>query len=270
MAGPFLIIDGYNLLHAAGMARADYGPGDLHRCRTRLLTYLREKLSPDEARRTTIVFDARDPPVGFPSRLTFAGLRVIFASPTGDADIVIEELIAEHSSPKRVRLISSDHRLQVAARRRRALFDDSETFVNELSRRQVTPRAARHVRDPIPDMKTMGLSEDETAHWLKTFGDVPEVEELSRKQLPEPIVPAKGAAPPASGKAAVQATGKAPDKATSAADDDMAHWLATFGEMPEIKQLSQQRQISQDDVNSWVKEIEEEEKGRGRRGGRQR
>ena len=29
-----LVIDGYNLMHAAGLARATYGPGDLERCHT--------------------------------------------------------------------------------------------------------------------------------------------------------------------------------------------------------------------------------------------
>src|SRR5690349_20885382 len=45
MSAGILLIDGYNLLHAAGMAQHDYGPGDLLRCRTRLLKWLLEKLS---------------------------------------------------------------------------------------------------------------------------------------------------------------------------------------------------------------------------------
>jgi len=62
MAQKFLIIDGYNLMHAAGMARERYGPGDLERCRERLLRFLHSRLTAEERKRTTIVFDAWDPP----------------------------------------------------------------------------------------------------------------------------------------------------------------------------------------------------------------
>ena len=33
---PYHLIDGYNLLHAAGLAREKYGPGDLERALARL------------------------------------------------------------------------------------------------------------------------------------------------------------------------------------------------------------------------------------------
>ena len=62
MATPFHIIDGYNLLHAAGLGRPTYGPGDLERCRNRLLSFLRTHLRAAERARTTVVFDARDAP----------------------------------------------------------------------------------------------------------------------------------------------------------------------------------------------------------------
>ena len=59
MPARFLLIDGYNLLYAAGMGRATYGPGDLQRSRAQLLRYLFSKLTPAEIARTTIIFDAR-------------------------------------------------------------------------------------------------------------------------------------------------------------------------------------------------------------------
>src|SRR5437868_5530965 len=100
MPARFLLIDGYNLLHAAGMGRSEYGPGDLQRCRERLLRYLAGKLSAAEIARATVVFDARDPPPDRPSRQTVRGIKVVFANPGGDADVVIQDWLSHHSSPK--------------------------------------------------------------------------------------------------------------------------------------------------------------------------
>ncbi len=59
---PYLMIDGYNLLHAAGLARRRYGPGQLERCRAQLLAWLAKHLTDGERERTTVVFDAAEAP----------------------------------------------------------------------------------------------------------------------------------------------------------------------------------------------------------------
>ena len=46
------LFDGYNLLHAAGLARANYGPGDLERARTALLLKVSDGL--DDADREPV------------------------------------------------------------------------------------------------------------------------------------------------------------------------------------------------------------------------
>lgn len=185
MARPFLIIDGYNLMHAAGMARLRYGPGDLERCRTRFLNYLIGRLTPGELARTSVIFDAGDAPPGMPRRTTLKDMQVFFADPGGDADTLIEELIADHSAPRQIRLISSDHRLQKAARKRRAGFVDSEVFATELERRSPAPGArgaGRSGRRPLADAKRGGqTSPEETEEWLKVFGDIPEAADLDRE-----------------------------------------------------------------------------------------
>ena len=56
MAAPFHIIDGYNLLHAAGLGRPTYGPGDLQRVRNRLLSHLRTHLAAAERAGCTRVY----------------------------------------------------------------------------------------------------------------------------------------------------------------------------------------------------------------------
>ncbi len=136
MSAGILLIDGYNLMHAAGMAQHDYKPGELLKCRTQLLRYLLGKLSAAEIRGTTIVFDARDPPPDRPAQVVVSGLKVLFANPGGDADVVIQEWLARHPSPRRVTLVSSDRVLQRAARGCRSKFIGSDEFLHEMERRR--------------------------------------------------------------------------------------------------------------------------------------
>jgi predicted RNA-binding protein with PIN domain len=171
MTEVFLLIDGYNLLYAAGLGQADYAPGELLRARRRLLRYLVRRLRSHELRRTTVVFDARHPPEGFPHTSMLCGMRVLFATPDGDADAVIEDLIDRHSAPRRLTLVSSDHRLQQAARRRRAAFLDSDAFVDDLERRAATAHEAES--EEADDPKETGeLSPGELAHWESVFGTI--------------------------------------------------------------------------------------------------
>lgn len=169
MPARFLLIDGYNLLYAAGMGRATYGPGDLQRCRGRLLRYLFAKLSPAETSRATVIFDARHPPPDLPSQQTISGLKVMFANPGGDADVAITNFLDHHSAPRQLTLVSSDHQLQRAARRCGSKFVDSDVFFEQLEHRhRRTPKAAQF--DPKEDGK---LSPAQVAYWMKIFGDIP-------------------------------------------------------------------------------------------------
>jgi hypothetical protein len=181
MAEPFLIIDGYNLMHAAGMTRRRYGPGDFQRCRRRFLAFLARHLSPAERERATVVFDAIEAPAGLSRTSTLEGMSVVFAQPGGDADTLIEELIAKHSAPRQIQLVSSDHRLQKAARRRRAQFVDSERFIARLHQRGEAGRPAQDspaVNAQSPEKFSGPLSDAETSEWLEVFGDIPEAAEL--------------------------------------------------------------------------------------------
>ncbi len=94
-----LLIDGYNLLNAAGILGRGRGPGSLERARQALLNTLVESLPPDEVPRTTVVFDASDSPWGVAKQMEHRGIAVKFAAKDADADTVIEELIAADSAP---------------------------------------------------------------------------------------------------------------------------------------------------------------------------
>ncbi len=88
-----------------------------------MLNFLAESLSAEEIPRTIVVFDAHDAPPGLPGTMDHRGLTVRFAVGYEDADSLIEELIRSDSTPRKLVVVSSDHRLQRAARRRRAPGD---------------------------------------------------------------------------------------------------------------------------------------------------
>jgi len=142
-----VLIDGYNLLYAAGLAKTKYAPGELDRRRARLLAKLKDLLDPAQLPRTTVVFDARiNPPPDRPDPPS-GPMTIIFAPSDREADDVVEELLAKHSSPQQVLVVSSDHRLHKAARRRGATAVDSDEFLDELE-------VDQHVRATNPPPAT--------------------------------------------------------------------------------------------------------------------
>ena len=186
MASTDLLIDGYNLLHAAGLGRSHYGPGDLQRARQALLRRLFELLTPDEIARTAVVFDARQPPPHLPPHWYIHGLRVVYARPHGDADLLLEELIDGHSHPKRLTVVSSDHRLHRAAKSRRAVATDSDEFLAFLEHRR-RPTTEVHLPVPAQTKPTADVAATELAYWMSVFGDV-RVADLLDPQRPTPAV----------------------------------------------------------------------------------
>lgn len=182
---PFRIIDGYNLMHAAGFARQRYGPGDLERCRNRFLKRLAAVLNEAERQRTTVVFDARDPHIDGPRETTLDGIRIVFAHHSSDADEAIETLIRQHSAPRQIELISTDRRLQTAARRRRGTAIDSEAFARRIEAAATPLRAeSDDSSDESDSPEPEEISESEREHWLKVFGDIPDVKSSEVRRDP--------------------------------------------------------------------------------------
>lgn len=200
MATPYLIIDGYNVMHAAGLARPNYGPGDLERCRHRLLRLLVTFLTPKERDRAKVVFDAWDAPEGLPNRMKFEGLQVRFADPGHDADSLIEELILAHSAPRQIIVVSGDRRLQKAAHRRKAKFIGSLSFLDE-----IVQRSPQHDRDEAPldpHPKYEGeLTSGELEHWMNLFEDVEKFAEKEQEKLAQQVERERAAAEEAEQKA---------------------------------------------------------------------
>jgi hypothetical protein len=168
-----LLIDGYNLLHASGILGRGTGPGGLERSRLALLNFVAEAVDAKELARTTVVFDAAGAPPGLPRTLVHRGLTVRFAAQYESADELIEELIRADSSPRRLTVVSSDHRLHRAARRRQAKPIDAERWYADMLRL----RQRRHRTKPTE--QTDATSEpNDVEYWLKQFTDAPADDEI--------------------------------------------------------------------------------------------
>ena len=144
-----LIIDGYNLLHASGVFGKDRGPRGFEQSRIALLDLLLDLLG-DEARQTIVVFDAARAPDGLPGRCTHGPIRVWYAREYPDADSLIEELVEHDTAPHALVVVSSDRRLQAAARRRRADAIGSDEWLAERRERRRASREPGDTKPPEP------------------------------------------------------------------------------------------------------------------------
>lgn len=173
-----VIIDGYNFMNIVGIIGRGVGPGSLERARLAMLNLLAESLDPKDIAGTTVVFDASDSPPGLPCTVEHRGLTVRFASQYPDADSLIEELIGQSSAPRRLTVVSNDHRIQRAARRRRATAMDCEVWYTGVlarrHRRVHRQTAGLSARPPVP------LLEEDVAYWMRQFGGEAALEDLLR------------------------------------------------------------------------------------------
>jgi uncharacterized protein len=162
-----ILIDGYNLLNVSGVPVRVRGGATLEKARLALLNFLAESLDPEDVPKTVVVFDAHDPPWGLPRETQHRGLSVRFAAREEDADSLIEELILADHSPRQLTVVSSDHRIQRAAKRRRARAVDSDVWYAETLRaRQERLKSAAEgpERPPVP------LLEEQVEYWMREFG----------------------------------------------------------------------------------------------------
>lgn len=164
------IIDGYNLIFTCGIEGKTRSPQSLEKARARLISIVASRSQKQERTATTIVFDAKR----LPSKETSAdsivdGIRILYAVDHEDADSLIEELIAHHSTPKKLVVVSSDHRLQTAATRRKATGIDSDVWYDRL--------LSSGIKQPQPgssscDAKQQSIQSLESINWIQEFGEI--------------------------------------------------------------------------------------------------
>ncbi len=177
-----LLIDGYNVIYTAGVPGHGVNVGMVERGRLGLLKLLVEALQPAELAQTVVVFDARGAEPGLPREFEYCGIRVRFAPRPLTADEVIEELLRDESAPDRLTVVSSDRRVQHAARRHKAKAIDSQSWYESLRARQTRRRAK-----PRPEVvkPTEPLSDAEVARWLAEFGGEESLEKVLSDQPPQ-------------------------------------------------------------------------------------
>ncbi len=171
-----LLIDGYNLLHVTAFFGEGRGQGTFQHAREALLRFLAASLTENERTNTTVVFDAAGAPPGLPSSIRVEDISVRYAAGYPDADSLIEELIQSENAPRSLLVVSSDHRIQRAARRRRAKAIDSDRWYSELWQRRVTSRSTQQMA--FPEKPLGELSPAEIAYWVSAFS-TPDVKEKS-------------------------------------------------------------------------------------------
>jgi len=170
----WLLIDGYNIVSPTAPPR---NPGEywLHRERMLLIKRLAEHLELAARERTCVVFDAADPPPDQPSHFWISGIEVRFAVDHPEADDLLEELIAAHSAPKSLAVVSSDQRIQTAARRRGSLALDSQSWFDRLLDGKVilavSPRSgAGQGGEADAADKPQQTHPEDVQQWLREFG----------------------------------------------------------------------------------------------------
>jgi predicted RNA-binding protein with PIN domain len=159
------LIDGYNLLHAIGLLCGKVGPHGLEKARLALLGRLCGDHGAD-ANAVTVVFDASRAAPGAVAEEEYRGLHIRYAL-EGEADEVIEALIQRESTPRQLIVVSDDHRIQLAGRRRHCRALGCLDYLEEMENR----RRSRPAR-PEAIGKPQGVSDEETEHWLREFADL--------------------------------------------------------------------------------------------------
>jgi predicted RNA-binding protein with PIN domain len=155
------LIDGYNLLHKLGLLPHKAGPHGLLHARRKLLDRLADGAG-KEAETITVIFDGAGARPGLPDHEDYRQLHVRYAT-ADTADGLIEELVHAESAPHTLTVISDDHRVRDAARRRGCIVIACLDFYDGLGKHAPDPEA------PEPSLRPDHLSPEETQRWLEEF-----------------------------------------------------------------------------------------------------
>jgi uncharacterized protein len=160
------LIDGYNLLHALGLARKNGGRAAWDRARRALLDWLADRHGP-AAGAVAVIFDAQNS-LGGVVEESHRGLRVL-RDRGRTADDMIEDLLRDEKSPETLTVVSNDGRVRDAARRRGAAVRKCSEYLDEL----LGPKTSSTSAQP-PDQageKDVRPTPDERARWERAFGE---------------------------------------------------------------------------------------------------
>ena len=130
-----------------------------------MLVFLATAIEPKWRKLTVVVFDASQAPPGLPREMRQSEMTIRFAPRKTTADDLLEDLIAEEREPKLLLVVSSDHRVQRAARQRGAEYIDSEVWYSQQVQRLKTQAESGQPTNREQPQQ----SPAEIADWLKKF-----------------------------------------------------------------------------------------------------
>jgi predicted RNA-binding protein with PIN domain len=122
------LIDGYNLMFAAGLVSRTTPAAHFDRARTRFLDWLADGAKARAELR--VVFDAQQAPAAS-RESAHRGVRVRFAF-RQTADDLIEQMLATEPRPELLAVVSNDSRVREAARRAGSAVTSCEEFMDWL------------------------------------------------------------------------------------------------------------------------------------------
>jgi hypothetical protein len=117
-------------------------------------------------------------------------------------------------------VVSSDHRLHKAARRRKARVRDSDKFLDAC---EAAERRASQADEPPEERSSAKLSPEEVAAWVREFGNVDLAELRSAPQAPS----GEDSAPP-------QPPGTIPTRPPPATPDELAFWQKRLADVLDV------------------------------------
>lgn len=157
-----VLVDGNNLLFVAmGIGESDIELGKRRLCRS-LMTWAAQVCE-----QVCVVFDWQEPDEGPTYIWGDRNVEVVFSGRNAPADAVLLERIRANTAPKRLLVVSSDHEIQQAARRRRARVASSAEF---WSRMLTDLRSVLSSRSIEPPEKESGIPREDVDFWLRELG----------------------------------------------------------------------------------------------------
>lgn len=159
------LVDGYNLMYAAGAAPPPGGPrAAFDAARERFLLWLNGTPAVRGTSETVrLVFDAQNSTRDLGS--TTRGRLLVTFSFGQTADDLIEALLAVERHPQTVGVVSNDGRVQASARRRGCPVLTCEAFLDWLREPPATDG-----RVAAADEKAVAMTPDELAALMRVFG----------------------------------------------------------------------------------------------------
>jgi len=163
---PLVLIDGYNLWWNTGETGPQNNDGSLQGARESLIQWLLNTLAEDLIKKTVLVFDAKRPPANRGFLFDRQGLTVHFAVGYPDADTLMECYIQQHHAPRNLTVVSSDHRIQRAAKRKRATAVNADHWARHIQHQFQTSNS----NQPEHSKAHTPLTENEVLGWMRGFG----------------------------------------------------------------------------------------------------